>query len=93
MLPKYTYMRSPSVTGVSDAKLFLRCLDVVGSALRSSRSHRILPVLKSTSYATQRCTDVALTLPWSSPGSYRPLIGAASFPVLTAAVTKVPNDR
>src|SRR5437867_7566239 len=43
----YTYTRLPSVTGVSDPQLFFECLVSSGMPRRSSRSHRMRPVLKS----------------------------------------------
>ena len=64
------------------------CRAIGGAPLRISVAQRIFPVAKSTSYTIHRFTDDDLTLPWSSPGSYRPGIGMASLPVLTADVMK-----
>src|SRR2546425_1561369 len=56
---KYTYNRSPSVTGVSEAKLFFRCLGPDGTMFAIWRCHRTFPVAKSIAYTIHRCGTLA----------------------------------
>src|SRR5262249_54012115 len=81
-LPKQAQTRSPSVTGVSEAGLFLMCRGASGLPANASRVQRTLPERASRQWTSQRCSPGG-TLPLRSL-MYRPFFGSSPLASLVA---------